>query len=207
MSGRLTGSEVYHAQCRQKICACHLPHELCECTCALCKARRWERITHKRVEPYLSPGRRQQQTPVSPLSSTALPPVSPLTPTNRELAERALSSGRRASSERNVYAVFLDALQSPPTHPSLEMPSPAPAYAQAHDALDASPPPGPSQASPKTPVSVPAPRSLSRAQTWPSPERQFVAQELEVNKVRAQAEAALAVKVALDFITRHASAR
>ncbi|KAG8468605.1 hypothetical protein KFE25_013688 [Diacronema lutheri] len=221
-------AEVYLARCRHKICACHIPHELCECACALCKARRWERITQDRVRGKLShrePAPAQLAAPavsVAAARAKRTPDASsPHTPNNRELADRALMSSQRAerTSEASAVAAFFDALESPPPRFSLGSPEPSPA-ALVSAALVSSPlrapmpteePFSPStdgQPSPDWSARSPRAPPASRVQTqrtWPRAERQHAARELELNKARAQAEAALAVRSAFEFFARHSS--
>lgn len=103
-------AEVYLTACRESICCCHTPESLCECVCALCKSRRWQRVTERKLERRTaslermrlvdSPqwhvhearagfeAARAQREEALPLRLS----TPPTKPSNRELAERALAS-------------------------------------------------------------------------------------------------------------------
>ncbi|KAJ1620967.1 hypothetical protein T492DRAFT_1073920 [Pavlovales sp. CCMP2436] len=223
--------QVYLARCRLRICACHLPRELCECTCALCKARRWERVTHRRIQPHQpeSPAPHPAFVVTSPSSPFLTVPFrmwrsAPASPSaapslsNRELAERALNSSTRNSSrdrsprrgdddtDRSLRIgrdAFFDALHSPPPQFSIDSLWLDAPPSSTFDSIESlAHSHGLGGREPSPSQPVQAPAKARVELAWPSPARQSRAEELHINKMQAQAEAQLAVRAALDFMLR-----
>lgn len=136
-----------------------------------------------------------------------LPPKSP-TPTNRELAERALNGVRDEAAPPRVSAakILADALLSPPLPPAEIKLAASGALATARVSarvVQSSDSPPRRQALDGLRKFDALLASTSERAAWPRPERQHQACELEASKLRAEAEATRVVQEAFEFMLKH----